>query len=150
MVRNPRTKPPEERRDELMNGAERLFLKHGFALTTIEQITSAARVAKGTFYLYLKSKEDARAALRERFAQDHLARCRTARREAPEDWKSRLSAWARESVSFYLDWIKLHDVPFYDARSPTREGLTDNIVITDLADILGGAEKDAWSIEDAR
>jgi hypothetical protein len=38
----PRTKPPEERRDELMNAAQRLFLEHGVGPTTIEQITSAA------------------------------------------------------------------------------------------------------------
>src|ERR1035438_2043651 len=55
---SPRTKPPETRRDELMNAAERLFLSEGVAATTIEQITSAAAVAKGTFYLYFSSKDD--------------------------------------------------------------------------------------------
>ena len=69
----PRTKPPAERRDELMNAARRLFLKQGVAPTTIEQITSGADVAKGTFYLYFSSKEDVLAALGERFAQELLA-----------------------------------------------------------------------------
>jgi Bacterial regulatory proteins, tetR family len=50
ITRRPRTKLPEERRDELMNAAERLFLEHGFGPTAIEQITVAAQVAKGTFY----------------------------------------------------------------------------------------------------
>ena len=52
----PRTKAPEERRDELMNAAQRLFLEQGVATTTIEQITMGADVAKGTFYLHFSSK----------------------------------------------------------------------------------------------
>jgi AcrR family transcriptional regulator len=152
MTRRPRTKPPEERRDELMSAAERLFLKQGFGPTTIEQITAAAQVAKGTFYLYFKSKEDVRSGLGERFARDHLARIKTAvARKSQTDWKGRLAGWAAASVSFYLDSIKLHDVLFYEGRSPTREGLIDNIAITDLADMLrSGAEAGAWAIDDAR
>ncbi len=152
MTRRPRTKPPEERRDELLNAAERLFLEQGFGPTTIEQITFAAQVAKGTFYRHFKSKEDVRSALGERFARDHLARIEAAVARKPQkDWKGKLSAWATASVWFYLDSIKLHDVLFYEGRSPTREGLIDNIVITDLAEMLrSGAEAGAWSVEDAR
>src|SRR5260370_16913660 len=46
-----RTKPPEERRNELMNAAQQLFLQRGVARTTIEQVTSTSHGAKGTFYL---------------------------------------------------------------------------------------------------
>jgi AcrR family transcriptional regulator len=152
MIRRPRTKPPEERRNELMNAAERLFLRRGFGAATVDQITAAAEVAKGTFYLYFKSKEDVRSALGDRFAHDHLARIKTAvARKPQDDWRGKLSAWATASVSFYLDSIKLHDLLFYEGRSPTREGLIDNIVITDLAEMLrNGAQAGAWSIEDAR
>ena len=45
--RQPRTKPPEQRRDDLMNAAQRLFLDLGVSATTVEQITSGAGVAKG-------------------------------------------------------------------------------------------------------
>ena len=51
----PRTKPPQQRRDELMDAAQRLFLKQGVGPTTIDQITSGADVAKGTFYLHFSS-----------------------------------------------------------------------------------------------
>ena len=150
--RRPRTKPPEQRRDELLNAAESLFLAQGFGATTIDQITAAALVAKGTFYLYFKSKDEVRAALGDRFARDHLARIKAAiARKALNDWKGKLSAWATATVSFYLDSIKLHDVLFYEGRSPTREGLVDNILITHLAEMLQkGAEAKAWSIDDAR
>jgi AcrR family transcriptional regulator len=148
----PRTKPPEERRDELMSAAQRLFLEQGVAPTTIEEIASAADVAKGTFYLYFSSKEDVLAALGDRFAQQHLARIEAAIAAKPaDDWKSRLAAWAAAGVAFYLDSIRLHDVLFYGSRPPTREGLVDNIVIDHLAGLLqSGLDAGAWSIDDSR
>src|SRR5262245_2192420 len=107
----PRTKPPEERRDELMNAAQRLFLEQGVGPTTIEQITSAAGVAKGTFYLHFSSKEEIRVALGERFAQQHLAKIQAAIAEKQKaDWKGKLATWAAAGVTSYLESIQLHDV----------------------------------------
>jgi AcrR family transcriptional regulator len=148
----PRTKPPEERRDELMNAAQRLFLEHGVGPTTIEQITSGADVAKGTFYLYFSSKEDVLAALRERFAQKLLSGIKAAIAEKPkQDWKGKLATWATAAVSGYLDSIRLHDIIFYESRPPTREGLVDNIIIDHLSELLrDGVDAGAWAIDDAR
>jgi AcrR family transcriptional regulator len=147
-----RTKAPEERRDELMNAAQRLFLDHGVTSTTIEQITSAADVAKGTFYLYFSSKEDILAALGERFGQELLGRIAAAIAQQPEeDWKERLATWAKACVIGYLDAIRLHDIVFYGIRPTTREGLTDNIVIDHLASLLQtGLDAGAWAIDDSR
>ncbi len=149
--RRPRTKPAEERRDELMNAAQRRFLQDGVGATTIERITSAAGVAKGTFYLYFSSKDDIRAALGERFARQHRAKIEAAVAERPpRDWRGKLAAWAAAGVDSYLDSIRLHDILFYSAP-PTREGLVDNIVIDHLAGLLeAGAEAGAWSIDDPR
>jgi AcrR family transcriptional regulator len=148
----PRTKPPETRRDELMNAAERLFLSEGVAPTTIEHITSGAGVAKGTFYLYFSSKDDVLAALADRFAQKLLERIKTAVAEkAAEDWKGKLEAWATACVTGYLDSIRLHDILFYGSRPHTREGMVDNIVVDHLADLLhAGLDCGAWSIDDPR
>jgi AcrR family transcriptional regulator len=148
----PRTKPPEQRRDELMNAAEALFLRQGTGPTTIEQITSDADVAKGTFYLHFSSKEDLLAALGERFARQHLVSIKAAvAAKAGQDWAARLATWASSSVAFYLDSIRLHDMLFHDSRPATREGLVDNIVIDDLSNLLkAGAAAGAWSIDDPR
>lgn len=148
----PRTKPPEERRDELMNSAQRLFLKQGVEPTTIEQITSAAGVAKGTFYLYFSSKDDIRLALGERFAEAHLTKIEAAvGGQRADDWNGKLSAWAYAGVGFYLEFMRLHDVLFYGPHSPTREGLVDNIIIDRLADMLrAGADAGAWWLDDPR
>jgi AcrR family transcriptional regulator len=147
----PRTKPPEERRDELMNAAQALFLDQGTATTTIEQITERADVAKGTFYLYFKSKEDIVRALGDRFGERHLAAIkRVVETARPEDWRRRLSLWIASGVEAYLDSIRLHDALFFSAL-PTREGLVDNIVIDHLAALLQeGVDAKAWTVPDVR
>ncbi len=148
----PRTKPAEERRDELMNAAQRLFLEQGADHTTIEQITAGADVAKGTFYLHFSSKEDLLAALGERYARTRLTQIKTAIAAIPaEDWKGKLAMWANSSVAGYIDTIRLHDALFYGFRPPTREGLVDNVTIDYLGALLqAGVAAGAWSIDDPR
>ena len=149
----PRTKPPEQRRDELMNAAQRLFLEHGVGSTTIEQITDGANVAKGTFYLHFSSKEAILAALGDRFAQQLLTKIKAAIAEKKaDDWKGKLSTWAAAGVAGYLDSIQLHDILFYgSSHAPTREGMVDNIVIDHLMELLkAGIDAGAWSIDDPR
>ena len=147
-----RTKPPEQRRLELMNAAQGLFLVHGVAPVTIEEITSSAAVAKGTFYLYFSSKDDLLGALRKRFAEQLLARIRAALgEESQAHWQERLSAWAKAIIAGYLDSMRLHDILFYASRPVSREGLIDNIIIDDLYLLLRtGVAAGAWSIDDPR
>jgi AcrR family transcriptional regulator len=147
-----RTKPAEQRRDELMNAAQSLFLHHGVANTVIEQITTRARVAKGTFYLYFPSKENILDALGERFAEDLLEEIKVAVDEKSEkNWKGKLAAWSAACLTHYLDSIHLHDVIFYSFRPRTREGLVDNPIIDDLETLLqSGANARAWKLDDPR
>ena len=148
----PRTKPPEERRDDLLNAAQRLFIKQGVSPTSVEQITAAADVAKGTFYLHFASKDAIHSALEERFAQQLLAKIAAAVAEKPDDdWQGKLAAWAASGLAAYLESIRLHDALFYGSRPATREGLVDNIVIDHLVELLqAGAKAGAWSSDDAR
>ena len=50
----------QEKRRALLEAAYDLFLERGAAKTSVEDITSRAKVAKGTFYLYFKDKYDLR------------------------------------------------------------------------------------------
>ncbi|WP_461863669.1 TetR/AcrR family transcriptional regulator [Thermococcus sp.] len=52
------TKCPGKTREKLVNAAMELFASKGFDKTTVDEIVAKAGVAKGTFYLYFKSKED--------------------------------------------------------------------------------------------
>ena len=44
-------KGPDERREDLLQAARRVFARKGLPAATISDVTEAAGVAKGTFYL---------------------------------------------------------------------------------------------------
>jgi len=48
----------EQRRNEIIVVAERLFLSQGFESTTMDQIANEAEFSKGTLYNYFISKDD--------------------------------------------------------------------------------------------
>ncbi|OQR56586.1 TetR/AcrR family transcriptional regulator [Bacillus sp. CDB3] len=48
----------EERRKEILETAERLFVTKGYTKTTVNDILKEIGIAKGTFYHYFKSKEE--------------------------------------------------------------------------------------------
>lgn len=51
-------KKPEDRRKEIINAAMGLFTKNGYEKTTVEDITNAMEIAKGSFYYYFKTKQE--------------------------------------------------------------------------------------------
>ncbi len=51
-------KDPEERKRELIDTAERLFISRGYEQTAISDIVKEVNVSQGTFYYYFDSKED--------------------------------------------------------------------------------------------
>jgi AcrR family transcriptional regulator len=146
----PRTKPAEERRDELMNAAQRLFIAKGVEATSIEQITDGADVAKGTFYLHFVSKDDVLFALRERFVREFLESIENAiAKQREKDWKGKLGAWAAAGIAGYLDAAALHDIVFYEFQAPSPKKDGDNIIIAHLSGLLGaGGAARAWSVDD--
>ena len=52
------TKEYHERKNELLDTAQEIFLTKGYKQTSVESIIKKVGVAKGTFYYYFKSKED--------------------------------------------------------------------------------------------
>jgi AcrR family transcriptional regulator len=116
----PRTKPAEDRRRELLDAGQRAFVARGIAATTVDDITAAAGVAKGTFYLYFSSKEHLLGALRERFTNQFSERLeRTIDGMPAGDWPARLDAWVAGFIRGYLDQAELHDILFQVADLPS-------------------------------
>lgn len=66
------------KRDQILEGAKRVFMKAGFDAATMNDITREAQVSKGTIYVYFNNKEDLFVALIERERARLVARIRSA------------------------------------------------------------------------
>jgi AcrR family transcriptional regulator len=75
---NRRSRRSAELRERLFRAALDLFAQKGFAETTVEDITNAADVGKGTFFNYFPSKDHILIA----FAEMQLAKLKAAAEEA--------------------------------------------------------------------
>lgn len=60
-------KNPEERKTELMDAAQQLFLEKGYEKTAVSDIVKHIHVAQGTFYYHFKSKSEILDAVIDRF-----------------------------------------------------------------------------------
>src|SRR5579871_5005622 len=73
-----RARSSAERRERLFRAALEVFAKKGFAETTVEDITNAADLGKGTFFNYFPSKDHILLA----FGEMQLAKLQSAIEEA--------------------------------------------------------------------
>lgn len=62
------TEDKHERRNQILNAAQRLFHENPEGFGSMDTLAEAARVGKGTLYLYFRSKEEVLVALHERNA----------------------------------------------------------------------------------
>ncbi|AUI59471.1 TetR/AcrR family transcriptional regulator [Amycolatopsis sp. BJA-103] len=132
----PRTKPSDERRTDLLDAAEELVQNQGAERFTVEDVTTGAGVAKGTFYLHFTSKGDLLDALRDRyvrrFAEVQLSAARV------EGGVAGVRAWMRAGVTEYLRDVRLHDVLFHPSTRGERD--TPNTVVDTFAEFLASLD----------
>lgn len=64
------SKPPQERKKEILDTALELFMKNGYEATSVGDIVEKLGVAQGLFYYYFKSKDEVYRAAMEQFADD--------------------------------------------------------------------------------
>jgi AcrR family transcriptional regulator len=122
---------PDVRRAELIDAALRVLRKHGGVPSRVEDVTTAARAAKGTFHLYFPSWEDLLVALRDRILDDFGAELGARLTEPSKvDWWTLLDELCAGFVDFVLGLGGLRDAIFHgpiahlrpidDQRSATR------------------------------
>ncbi|ASA55612.1 TetR/AcrR family transcriptional regulator [Vibrio gazogenes] len=144
-----RTRSPHTRRTALMDAAEHLFLTKGIHETRIEDITAAAHVAKGTFYIYFHSRDSLLHALQQRFMTSFCVRIDSALAQCrPDDWQSQLHTWFTTAVDGLLDQIILHDMLFQDVHpNQERSLMSENPVIEQLCALLQqGDQANVWQV----
>jgi AcrR family transcriptional regulator len=98
------TKRPEERREDILDAGLRVFVERGIPNATVSDITAAAGVAKGTFYLYYDSKEALLGALKERFVDELIAHASSLfARIGRDDWWALADATVESMIDFMLE-----------------------------------------------
>jgi AcrR family transcriptional regulator len=111
---------------------------------TVERVTAAARVAKGTFYLYFDSKDHLLAKLWAGYLDTFLdtvqGRLAAATPSAP-DWPAAIDVLIEEMVSYDLANAALHRAVFSQASGDGMRQLrrADSKVITLLAESIASA-----------
>jgi AcrR family transcriptional regulator len=150
----PRVRAPDRRRDELLAAAIDLFLTQGIEATSVADIAHAAGVAKGTFYLYFKTREDLLDALRAQLADAAVKGL--ARRPPPssrEGWSAYLDALTDDTISFFTEQAALHGLVAGRSHehAPDRgEGPGIHELLGMLTETIAlGVEMQALSIVDA-
>ena len=124
------TKEPDVRRQELMDAAVKVFKEKGIAKSTIADITEAAGVAKGTFYLYFDSKEHLLGALKEQFVGEIIENAAGVySRVGQDDWESVLDAGVSSITDFFIERQDMIYVM-------VQEGVTD-----ETKDLYGECER---------
>jgi AcrR family transcriptional regulator len=96
------SKPPEVRRSELLDVALELCRSHGFEAMSVEQVTRAAGVAKGTFYHHFASKADLKWRLVSRFGESLFDHLTAAIQDASGPASARLRQLMDASASYKL------------------------------------------------
>lgn len=113
------TKRPGERRQELLDAAAQAFAAKGVAKTTVSDITEAAGVAKGTFYLYFDSKDHLLGALKERFVDEILRHASGLyERVGRDDWWALVDETVRSFVDFMDDHREMCQVMVHEGITP--------------------------------
>ncbi|MFI6291541.1 TetR/AcrR family transcriptional regulator [Nonomuraea sp. NPDC050790] len=115
-----RTTPAGQRRAQLLDAAEALLLRAGVEALTVDDVTAAAGVAKGTFYLHFSSKDDLIGSLRDRYAERFAARQLLAAGLAAG--AERIERWLLAGITEYLSDLRLHEVLFHSSARPRRPG----------------------------
>ncbi|HLI80233.1 MAG TPA: TetR/AcrR family transcriptional regulator [Candidatus Binataceae bacterium] len=90
-------KKPDQRRSELLDCAQELFLARGYDHTTINDVIARAGVSKGALYHYFTSKEAMLEALAERFAARSIEQLGDIFADRSPDALSRLNAFLARS-----------------------------------------------------
>ena len=119
-----------DKRTLLLDAAEAVLVEHGLVGATIDHITSRAGVAKGTFYLYFRSKDEVVGALQQRHwdalmqaAVDAVAQL-DAGPDTEADWWRVVDAFIETVIDFDLKHRAWHRLISQGWSAPYAGGVT--------------------------
>ena len=98
------TKDSDERRQEFVDAAEKLFRENGIVDTTVNNIVKELNVAKGLFYYYFKSKDDVIDAISAKYAEAFNESMRKSM--STPDWSMRINQFTENCVLSFTELNK--------------------------------------------
>lgn len=103
-LREPVREQTEEvsRREPILRNAARLFSEKGYSGTTVDDIVQATGIAKGTFYIYFKSKEDLLIEVIKKLISDTVAEIETSL-AGEKDFISRMMSKGQTFTRLYAE-----------------------------------------------
>lgn len=130
----------ENKRRALLDSAYKLFSEKGVSQTSIAEICKGAGIAKGTFYLYFKDKEDILRALTAKISSTILDRAYAKIKDKSAD----LVASANDMADYLMDLFKnepdlvkilkkdfvwpISEVDFITSDNPTMKAIREKII----------------------
>jgi AcrR family transcriptional regulator len=128
-ARNPTRKQvlTDMRREEILTAAIKVFGKKGFAATCVGDVADAAKMAKGTVYLYFESKEEIYATAI-RLAIERLQALAAERTRAATGVKERLAVAISVRMEFWHEQINLYRLLLTVGREPQHKRQTHDLL----------------------
>jgi AcrR family transcriptional regulator len=102
-------KDPEERRKELIDTAERLFMTNGYDQTAVSDIVKEVNLSQGAFYYYFESKEDVLVAILEKNVAVMESALRQTADRTDLDEAVKLNAMFNQFISVTISGKKIHN-----------------------------------------
>ncbi len=135
-----------EKQKKLLDSAYLLFLKNGISQTTIADICQSAGIAKGTFYLYFKDKDDILRSLTKKLSMRIIEQAYTEVLKESHGFIEDAVAMASYLIHFFLDNQDLVEVLKKDFVWPISEeefNTTDFPVLVQIRHEIEKYEKES-------
>lgn len=140
----------EQRRADLLDIAQKVFLEKGFEAATINDILAAATLSKGGFYHHFKSKDDVLNALRIRYTQQFLEAVEGRMAALPgEALEEKFQTWIAAYVDAYFSSHAVHDLVYHSVHA-SRADADRQAITRSLENLLQqGIDRGIWRLSSA-
>jgi AcrR family transcriptional regulator len=128
------------RREEILTAAIKVFGKKGFAATCVGDVADAAKMAKGTVYLYFESKEEIYATA-VRLAIERLQAHSAEQVQPATGVRERLAVAISVRMEFWHEQLNLYRLLLTVGREPQHKRQTHELLRAGHAYFLGILEE---------
>lgn len=141
-----RFQSPEVRRRQILDAAARLAVEEGLENTSIAKVAAAAGIAKGSIYLYFKSRQDLLAGLQADLWRQMLEGPRQIIADNGQTWAEKLDDVIEHWMRFEFDRHELYHSVFHAISTDSDEPL--EAARTLLGELLtAGAEAGEFDLD---